>query len=301
VVIFLDSDDMLLPAVAEQAVHFFDDPNLVKVHWPIWETDAHGKKTGRIIPDRPLIEGNMRQQLLAEGPDACVGPLIHGNAWSRHFLNQVFPIPEDDFRQHSDMYLLTLAPLFGEMKAIHQPQGYYRVHGANDYACRPVDEKNDRNLEMYRRRCRILEGYLKNMGIAADPSRWERSAGYLWMQRRHVATEEIKALVPEGASLILVDEQHWADRWGGGQVISGRLAIPFLERDGQYWGRPQDDDTAIRELERLRRSEAIKCIAFAWPAFWWLESYPDFAKYLQSQFPCHLSNERLVVFGLRSS
>jgi hypothetical protein len=120
------------------------------------------------------------------------------------------------------------------------------------------------------------------------------------MQRRHVATEEIKALVPEGASLILVDEQHWADRWGGGQVISGRCSIPFLERDGRYWGRPQDDEAAIRELERLRRVEAVKCIAFAWPAFWWLEYYPKFAHYLRSRFPCEISNERLVVFRLQA-
>src|SRR5262249_6236507 len=150
-IIFLDSDDFLLPTAARQAARFFWDPQIVKVHWPIWETDRHLNRTGRVIPDRPLVEGDLRDRLGSAGPDACVGPLIHGNAWSRSFLHQVLPMPEDDFRRHSDMYLLTLAPLFGLMKTIHEPQGYYRIHGCNDYACRGVDEKNDRNLHMYRR------------------------------------------------------------------------------------------------------------------------------------------------------
>jgi hypothetical protein len=298
VVIFLDSDDVLLPEAVELAMHFFGDSSVVKVHWPIWETDAFLNKTGRIIPERPLLEGDLRERLILEGPDACIGPLLHGNAWSRHFLNRVLPIPQTVFRRHSDMYLLTLAPLFGAIKAIHQPQGYYRVHGANDYACRPVDEKNERNLEMYRRRCRILHDQLQAMGIAVDPTCWEQTAGYQWMLQRHLATEEIKGLVPTGESLILVDEQQWSDHWGGGQVITDRKSIPFLERHGQYWGPPADDESALRELSRLQRSGAT-CIAFAWPAFWWLEHYPAFHRHLRAHFPCVIENERLVVFDLR--
>jgi hypothetical protein len=188
--------------------------------------------------------------------------------------------------------------LFGDIKAVHQPQGYYRVHGANDYACRPVDEKNRRNLEMYRCRCKILNEQLQALGIAVDPARWEHGAGYEWMLRRHLATEEIKSLVPCGASLILVDEQHWSDHWGAGQVISDRHVIPFTECNGQYWGPPADDETAIGELARLRRTGA-SYIAFAWPAFWWLEHYAAFHRHLRSEFPCLIENERLVVFDLQ--
>ena len=59
-----------------------------------------------------------------------------------------------------------------------------------------------------------------------------------------------------------------------------------------------DDETAIRELERLRRSGA-SFLAFAWPAFWWLDYYSEFSGYLRAKFPCLLENKHLVVFDLR--
>jgi hypothetical protein len=85
-----------------------------------------------------------------------------------------------------------------------------------------------------------------------------------------------------------------------GVVASQRPAIPFLERDGQYWGPPADSATAIREFERLRRTGA-GFIAFTWTAFWWLDYYAGFHAHLRDKYACLLENERLVVFDLRAS
>jgi len=104
----------------------------------------------------------------------------------------------------------------------------------------------------------------------------------------------IEALIPSGHAFILVDE----NKWRVGEVIVGRRAIPFLERDGQYWGLPSDDATAISELERLRQSGAT-FIVFGYPALWWLEYYDELARHLYSKFRCVLQNERIVVFDLR--
>ena len=41
------------------------------------------------------------------------------------------PIPEADWRRSADVYLLNLAPLFGEIGAIDEPQGGYRIHQRN--------------------------------------------------------------------------------------------------------------------------------------------------------------------------
>jgi len=112
-----------------------------------------------------------------------------------------------------------------------------------------------------------------------------------WLQR---ATEELAALVPPGATLILVDGQEW-----GSDVMAGRHVIPFLERDGQYWGAPPDDETAIRELERVRKSGA-DFMVFASPAFWWFDYYTGTLRHLRSNFRCLLENDRLVVFDLRA-
>jgi hypothetical protein len=105
--------------------------------------------------------------------------------------------------------------------------------------------------------------------------------------------EDLAALLPPGAVLILADEDCYRD-----QLTADRPVLPFLERDGQYWGAPPDDDTAIRELERLRRSGA-GFLAFAWPAFWWLDCYAGFHRHLRRQFRCALENDRLIVFDLR--
>jgi succinoglycan biosynthesis protein ExoV len=114
-----------------------------------------------------------------------------------------------------------------------------------------------------------------------------------WLYAIHKALEELAAIVLPGESFILVDDQQW----GGGEVIAGRHVIPFLERDGHYWGPPPDDETAIRELDRLR-SSGVGHLAFAWTSFWWLDHYEEFTRHLRSSFPCPLENERLVIFRL---
>jgi hypothetical protein len=108
------------------------------------------------------------------------------------------------------------------------------------------------------------------------------------------AAGDITDLVAAGGAFVLVDE-----RWLAPEALPDRRAIPFLERDGQYWGPPADDDTAIRELERLRRAGAGH-IVFTWPAFWWLDYYAGFHNHLRASFPCLLENERVAVFKLGS-
>jgi len=114
-----------------------------------------------------------------------------------------------------------------------------------------------------------------------------------WEYRVHLSAQEIAKFVQLSDTFILVDQGAFTS-----QISAGHRTIPFLERDGQYWGPPPNDATAIHELERLRRAGAAS-IVFAWPAFWWLDYYSDFTQYLRSNFHCTLENERLVAFDLR--
>lgn len=116
-----------------------------------------------------------------------------------------------------------------------------------------------------------------------------------WMHLLMRASQDVAESIPEGETLILVDEQGF-----GGDFARGRRCLPFLERDGLYWGAPPDDRTAIHELERMRRERGAHFIAFGWPAFWWLEYYAEFRAHLRERFRCVLQNERLVVFDLRA-
>jgi polysaccharide pyruvyl transferase WcaK-like protein len=104
---------------------------------------------------------------------------------------------------------------------------------------------------------------------------------------------QVAELVPPGCSFILVDETQWAD-----EVFAERRPIPFLEKDGEYWGLPADDETAIRECERLRRAGA-SFIVFAPPTFWWLKHYIGLEHHLRSHYACVREDDQLVAFDLR--
>ncbi len=75
-------------------------------------------------------------------------------------------------------------------------------------------------------------------------------------------------------------------------------AIPFIEKEGKYWGEPADATTAIQEVERLRK-EGASFMVIAWPAFWWLEYYKEMHQHLRLNFSCLLENKNLVLFDLR--
>lgn len=107
-----------------------------------------------------------------------------------------------------------------------------------------------------------------------------------------LAKRELQAVVPDGAKFILVDDQLLSplfDEFG---------FIPFLEKDGVYWGPPADAGAAVCELQRIR-SRGAEYIVFAWPAFWWLEYYAELDQHLRCSFDCVLNTQRLVVFDLK--
>jgi glycosyltransferase involved in cell wall biosynthesis len=139
----------------------------------------------------------------------------------------------------------------------------------------------DRLLDLNARRSQLTQLLMPSLTLARK-------------ERVEIASHEIAALVPAEARLILVDEASL-----GSEVVGDRHAIPFLEREGQYWGPPADDEMAIRELERLRRAGAA-FIVFAWPAFWWLDYYAGLRDYLGAKFRCPLKNSRLVAFDLQN-
>lgn len=133
---------------------------------------------------------------------------------------------------------------------------------------------------------------IRKMIVNIDLDKWIKPDHYV---RKCEAIEEIITLIPPGDTFILVD----GDEWATGDLVAGRRRIPFLEQDGQYWGAPPDDKTAIRELERLRHAGA-SFIVFAWPAFWWLDYYSEFHRHIRESFRCVLDNDRIAVFDMRS-
>jgi lipopolysaccharide biosynthesis protein len=115
------------------------------------------------------------------------------------------------------------------------------------------------------------------------------------LERLHLATQELEAAIPPSSTFILVNEE------GSPTLLTRDPRVPVLPDSGeQYSGPAPDDETAIREVEKLREAGA-SFLVVAWPAFWWLTYYAGMHQHLRSRFRCLLENERLVVFDLRRS
>jgi hypothetical protein len=292
VICFLDSDDVLMPTALGGAVQLFHEDDVVKVHWPLWTVDEHSVKSGAILPPDQLSDGNLREQIISDGPGGSTWPPTSGNAWARRFLEQILPMPEQEFKLFADAYLLALAPASGTIRRIDEPQGLYRLHGQNNFWGKPFDEMLRLGCTAYEKQCTALSQFMSNCDLHGDVEQWMSKSW--WHQIEH-SLRSIARLIPAADALILVDD----DQWGADAFIAGRRRYPFLEHDGQYWGPPSDDARGIQELERLRKLGA-GWIVFAWPSFWWLEQYVELKRYLSSEYYSAHTDERLIIFDLRA-
>jgi glycosyltransferase involved in cell wall biosynthesis len=128
VVVFLDSDDVLLSNCLLNINKIWRS-QFSKVHFNLKMMDDHGNWLSENYCSKPLPQGDLKTSFLMNGN--YVSTPTSGNAFSRVFLKEVIPIPEADWRRSADVYLLNLAPLFGEIGAIDEPQGGYRIHQRN--------------------------------------------------------------------------------------------------------------------------------------------------------------------------
>jgi glycosyltransferase involved in cell wall biosynthesis len=286
VVIFLDADDVLEPEAAARAARALADPAVAKVHWPLEEIDADGRRLGRRTPEGPLRDGDLREATLREGLSSPGTVATSGNAFARRVLERVMPMPETPFRRGADSYLVRLAQLAGRVVAIDQPLARYRVHGANGYAALTGIERNRRRLARYEAICRgasELSGRSVEEIVALDEH-------YRWMQRLDAVTRELPAVVPAGERMVLIDDDIWGPQWERPGVVAGRETLTFC-------GRPEDDAHAVAELERLC-GDGAGYVVIGWPAFWWLDHYRGLAAHLGDRGRPVLENERVRVFEL---
>lgn len=125
--------------------------------------------------------------------------------------------------------------------------------------------------------------------------RHHRNLEKSWSEKVVAVRLGIEMSIPSGHKFILVGEVQRKF-----QSVGDRHPLPFLERNGCYWGAPPDSSTAVSELERMRQV-GVEFIVFAWPALWWLDYYADFNRYLRSKFRCLLDTTDIVVFDIRHS
>ncbi len=165
IVLFLDSDDVLLPhAVKEVVGAFRKQPDAARVHFRMQVIDASGEPTGVLKPHAhfPLVSGDLRQHVLYF-PDDMPWLPTSGNAYSARVLRKIFPIPVQEYRILADLYLSHITPLFGPVIGLSEVGAQYRVHGNNNY------EVTSLNLEQLRRTVqhwRTTHRYVRKFALA---------------------------------------------------------------------------------------------------------------------------------------
>jgi ABC-type multidrug transport system ATPase subunit len=290
-VCFLDSDDVLMPEAIDRAMAAAE-PGVSKVQWPLSSMDPVGRLTGELTPAGGLDEGDLRDAILRDGPEGYRWAPGSGNLFGRSFLEMVVPLDETwtHCRGHaySDAELATLAPLFGRIESLERPLTGRRYHDANA----TLDEvgfeaKLDAHTQRYDYRCDLLAEWCQKLGLDADPQGWRDRS---WLHRFPRLRAEIESLVEPGESLILVDDNQI-----GPEVAPDRHVIPFTERDGEWWGAPEDGAAAVAELDRLVGG-APTWVVFAWPAFWWLDHYAELDAHLRAISSSVIENDRLIAF-----
>lgn len=291
VIVFLDADDLLDPSAVRIASAALRGSGAAKAHWQMEVIDDTGQPVGRRHPTTPLPEGDYRDELIAHGPWMCENPPTSGNAWSRRMLRAVMPIPEQPFRLCADAYLLAAAPLHGRLLRIERPLGFYRLHDRNNFWNRPFEEQLIRGMTSYQIQCDALSERLSRAGIRHDRTAW---LPHSWWHRVRSAVDVIMTVVPAGRGFALADE----DQWGTPDLLRGRRRVAFpTDRSGRYSGPPATDDDAVAQLEQIRRI-GLNTLALGWPAAWYPDVYPDFARTLRQHWKLIARHDAITVYGL---
>jgi glycosyltransferase involved in cell wall biosynthesis len=285
IICFVDSDDTLEPSALEAAAELFEEPGIAKVHWPLWIVNEHGRKNGDVMHRHDLDEGDLREAVIRGGPSGYNWTSTSGNAWSRRLIESVFPMPEEEYRIGPDVYLAVLAPFYGLIRKVAEPQGCYRIHGQNNTSREAFEKRVRTGISFWNHSFGVLSDCCRRTGVAPNIKDWERNS---WWHRIDATVREIVNLVPEAASFVLLDE----DQWVMGDELQGRLRIDF-----EY---PQNEDAALRELSRVHMEGATH-LFISWPAFWWQDEFPGFIGHLRQSLPIVIENDRVMGFDLRVS
>jgi glycosyltransferase involved in cell wall biosynthesis len=129
-VIFLDSDDILMPEIASEVAAIWSE-KVSKVQVQMMRIDSAGKPKGSVFPLYDPMPTPALIRSWAMETSAYPTPPGSGNIYARKFLDNIFPL--DDFcGAFSDSACLSAAPFLGDVVTIPKPLVQYRVHGQND-------------------------------------------------------------------------------------------------------------------------------------------------------------------------
>jgi glycosyltransferase involved in cell wall biosynthesis len=222
IILFLDSDDYLFPQAVERIVDLWN-PQLAKVHYRLSVVDGNGQSLGYSSPqgNELLSKGEVWRRLLEVG--GYVSTPTSGNALSRRAMEHVFPIP-DTYKTTADDYLSYSIPFYGNVEAIEEPLGAYRIHSNNQWALTTVTgDRFHRFVRHDLQNYALLMQKANQLGYVIPKDLEDRSIGRLWSriislrldpQKHPVASDSSPSLIYRGIrSLWKYSSFNWQKRF----------------------------------------------------------------------------------------
>ncbi|MFT3860522.1 glycosyltransferase family 2 protein [Micropruina sp.] len=203
-VIFLDSDDMLLPDCARLAAEALA-PGVSKVQYQVRRVDNTGADTGTETPRFSAAIEPARIRFWYDRTSAYPTPPGSGNAYARWFLERIMPLGELPDARFIDSALLSAAPVLGDVVTIPRPLALYRRHDRNDSALLVDPSRFHREVERGFARALYAEALCDPPG-AQSTRRCRRSRellGFRVAARR--LTPHLPAPLPDARRTLLLD------------------------------------------------------------------------------------------------
>lgn len=215
VVLFLDSDDKLLPGALSEVAKAMVDPEVARVHFKLELIDVGGQALGGVIPTQ-LAEGDL-SALVRQGVLFLAAP-GSGNAYRVEALRRVMPLPVSEQERHGADFFAGYASAFvGKVRALNQVLGQYRIHQTND-----TQSLRFGNARLGLRGSQMIQARYRHLKQ--------------WLDRRlpneqlaDVAVVDFSIRKQEYAAAVFCDQGYLAG------VKAGLAGLPALNRS--IWGR----------------------------------------------------------------
>jgi glycosyltransferase involved in cell wall biosynthesis len=162
IVIFLDADDILEPGALSLVARAWS-PSAAKVQYDLKIIDADGTDLGRRFChfEHGYDAARVREAFRRTGTYRW--PVTAGNAYSRWFLDGMFPLTVD---HGPDGTLNTIAPIYGEVVTIPRVLGCYRLHGANSWSSDGSDvDRLPKRIHDRQREVAVMRSHAARRGV----------------------------------------------------------------------------------------------------------------------------------------
>lgn len=183
ILIFLDSDDLLLPHAASRITAVWA-AGTVKTQFPLVSIDKAGIPIGHVAPKYPAkVETALIREALLQTGQSPSSP-GSGNAYSKSLLERVrkdggFDL--DNLRDYwMDNILECNAPFYGEIVTIHEPLACYRMHDTNLFLPNTIDYARFLKMsDTFGLTLNYLEKRCRKWGVPFDPAAAENRSPWL--------------------------------------------------------------------------------------------------------------------------